>query len=111
GVRARAARVRRRLTWAVSGLLGFAGMASAQSAVTGTTTPRAMVSLVDESTGSTIMTFADERGAYRFLDVASGTYKIEIESQGRSRTMSRSVRVSPGLQVGLVLAVPMVIMG
>jgi hypothetical protein len=102
GLRARAARVRRRLSWAVSGLLGFAGVASAQSVVTGTTTSGALVSLVDQESGVTITTVADDRGAFRFVGLTPGQFDLEIEIAG-TRMVSRSVTVGSERHVELVL--------
>ena len=108
GLRARATRLRRRVSWAVSGLLGFAGTALAQhpakpdvpvqieteekSALTGTVkdkagspVSRAVVTLLDQTTGATITTVADERGVFRCKRLVEASWighDILLEKKG-----------------------------
>jgi hypothetical protein len=84
------------LTWVACFLLGFVSQPlmgqAATGALTGTVTdptgaviPGADIALVEESTGSTRRTIANDQGYFAIQAVPAGTYRLEVEMPGFAR--------------------------
>ena len=56
--------------------------------------PRARVVLENQETGVAQTTETDERGAYQFLEVRVGRYKVAVEARGFKRAETQEFRVS-----------------
>jgi hypothetical protein len=132
GLRERTARVRRRVEFAVSGLLGFAGLALAQTPQTseplaqveqtvqaeitgvikdpiGGVIPNAFVTLLDEKSGASVVARSNEKGEFRLLAPQPGSYTLKVEVAGfqvfrrQNLTAEKRARIDVTMQLGVLM--------
>ena len=72
--------------------------------VSGAAIPGSRLRLVNEDTGVSAETVANEAGIYRFGSLVPGSYRIEVETQGFDRLVRRPVVLQVGQTLGLDLS-------
>jgi hypothetical protein len=102
GLRIKAARVRRRVGWAIAGALGFATTGFAQSAIlsgivkdaTGATIASARITLTDSITGTSQDTKTDADGKFKIGSLSAGYYTVNAISPGFMQFQQTDVKLS-----------------
>ena len=74
---------------------------------TGAAAPSAKIAVVNEESGVSLQTEANQLGLYRVPALSPGAYRIEVEASGFQRLVRRGIvlRVSQVLEIDLVLQV------
>ena len=95
---------------AVAQNLIFGSLSGTVSDPAGATVPGAVLTLSNEGTGDVRTVNSDANGAYQFLSLTPGSYRLQAESPGFKRLLrpgisvevNQSIRIDLGLEVGAV---------
>jgi hypothetical protein len=100
-LKVKVARVRRRLTWAMTGALGLSTAFAQQSDAvlagvvkdqTGAVIARAYITVINERTGETMNLQGDESGKFRTRALSPDYYTVSASSPGFSTTTKKDVQ-------------------